>query len=64
MELEQEQELMLEISRMKADIREIQATLDVLVNYTQVWIEERGLREKCRKLEEQLDEIRARKTKE
>lgn len=50
---------MQEIATMRTQLREIGATVDVLVNYVQVLIEERNLREKCKKLEEQIDEIRA-----
>lgn len=53
------QEVMEEIVTMRRELREALATLDILVNYVQVLIEERGLQQKCRKLEEQLEEIRA-----
>jgi hypothetical protein len=62
MDMSPEQALEMRLARLEEDIREIQATLDIAINYMQCVAEALGLRHKTKLLEEQLDEVRARKS--
>lgn len=47
-----------QLQQVQYSIREIRATQDILVNYIQILIEERGLKEKAAHLEKQIEELR------